>query len=503
MTTETMTATAVKSGPMPTGGRWGWYMDHEGYEYRRVSKLVKYAETDTYNLDQWMKRQVAEGLAIRDDLVLAVKAMGRPDPIEGWSKEAKAKLDSIAKDAMNAAKQADGARSGTAMHDLTERLDRGEDLENVVKGLPATAAGGLRAYAFLRRENGWRSVAIERTVVCDELDVAGTFDRIDEVPGLTAMLGPGRCQYGDECPDAGLPGHGDAVVVDVKTETSPWRNGLHIGPQLGIYSRAKRMWEALPGRVPLFYADGNPKMAPDGVTQRTAENGRYVPVPCVRQDVAIVVHVRDGHANPYFVNLLEGWEAAQAAYAQMLREQRAKRELGAPGAWFVAMPGIKVPAVAQTLTEQAVAADYANPNRPPDRAPAAPGERYGVPGDPLQWVAVTGTDGLVRWQREEPAIGTQVTVGGIGFTKVDSMANVAAAGTLDQTDRDAISAVWQAPDLAHLARTFEIYTQQLGRAWTGRVAEAGEARRRQIECPQRAMHTSGKCACGWAAGLPA
>lgn len=506
MTTEAMTAEAVKQGPMPTSGRWGWYSDHEGNEFRRVSKLVKYCETDTYNLDQWMKRQVAEGLAIRDDLVLAVKAMGRPDPVEGWSRADKDKLNSIAKDAMQAAKQADGARSGTAMHDLTERLDRGENVESVVKGLPARAAMSLRAYEFLRRANGWQNIAIERTVVCDELEAAGSFDRIDEIPGLTAMLGPGSCQYGDECPDVGLPGHGDCVVTDVKTETEPWLNGLHIGPQLAIYSRARRMWEALPGRVPLFYADGRPKMATDGVTQQTAQNGRYVPAPCARQDVGIVVHVLDGAAVPYFVNLLEGWEAAQAAYAQMKREQRAKRKLGAVGAWFVAMPGVKVPAPAQMISEQAVAARYADPGRPPDRAPTAEGERYGIPGDSMQWVAVRRSDGMVDWAPEpvsEPAIGTQVTVGGIGFTKVDSIENVAAHGVLDTIDRQAIENVWSAVQLSDLAETWRIYTEVCGRQWGGRVAEAADARRRQIECPQRALHRDGKCACGWAQGVPA
>src|SRR5690349_8576776 len=164
----TQTVAPPAPGPMPTGGPWGWYRDHEGNQWRRVSKLLKYAETDTYNLDVWKQRQVAEGLAIRDDLVLAIKAMGRPDPAEGWSKDQKKKIDGIVKDAMTAAKQRDGARAGTALHDLTERLDRGEDVESVVRGLPATAATILRAYDFLVRENGWRSIEIERTVVCDE-----------------------------------------------------------------------------------------------------------------------------------------------------------------------------------------------------------------------------------------------------------------------------------------------------------------------------------------------
>lgn len=423
---------------MPTGGRWGWYRDHEGNEWRRVSKLLKYAETDTYNLDQWMKRQVGEGLAIRDDLVLAIKAMGRPDPLIGWSKDDKKKLDGIVKDAMAAAKQRDGARAGTALHDLTERRDRGEDIENVVRGLPAPVATIVRAYDFLCRENGWRHVAIERTVVIDELQCAGTFDRVTEIPGLTELLGPWFCQHGHD-----HAGEVSQVTADVKSETSPWLNGLHIAPQLAIYSRALRMWSPLPGTVKVkFSVSGDEVEMPAG---------EYVPAPCVRQDIGVVVHTSDGAAEPYFVDLSAGWATAQAAYAQAKRESAAKVRLGEPGAWFVAMPGVVRPKVAQMVTEQAVTANYAGGAQVAEQRP----------------------DGQYEWK--------------------------AAAGTLDAVDKQAIEAVWAAPDLGHLARTFEIYTG-MGREWKGRVAEAADARRRQIECPQRALHTGGKCACGWEAG---
>lgn len=516
------------AGSMPTGGRWGWYRDHEGTERRRVSKLVKYVETDTYNLDQWMKRQVGEGLAIRDDLVLALKAMGRPHPVEGWSKEDKKKINGIVKEAMDAAKQANGARTGTAMHDLTERLDRGEDIESVVRGLPAKPAQSLRAYAFLRRANGWRSIEIERTVDLPELEVRGTFDRVDEIPGLSALLGPGACQYGDECPDVGLPGHGDAVIVDVKTETAPWLNGMHICPQLGIYSRAKRMWRPLPGTVRVrFSASGD---------EVDVQNGEYVRMPCVRQDVGIVVHVLDGDAVPYFVNLIEGWAAAVAAYEQASREARSKRSLGAEGAWFVQMPNVARPAPAQMVTEHAVAADYANPNRErlvgrdviAGKAPSDVGDTL-YAGAEGTWEAHRDADGMVRWHRvdldaaaaqgaalaaavaPEHKVGDVVTVGGTQFVKHAEMPTVEQAtqsGWVDEVDRQAIEAVWAAAELADLAETFRIYTEVIGRQWGGRVAEAAEARRRQIECVQRQLHrpvgsATVKCACGWTSAVPA
>lgn len=538
----------ARSGPMPTTGRYGWYRDHEGNEFRRVSTMVKKVETDTYYLDLWMKRQVAEGLAIRDDLVLSLKAMGRPDPAIGWTREQKKKIDGIVADAEKAAKQRDGARSGTAYHDLTERVDRGEDIELVVRGLPAEAASTLRAYAFLRRENGWRNVEVERTVVCDELEVAGTFDRVDLVPGLADLLGPGECQYG--------PGHlceltawgGELpVIADVKTEENPTMNGLHIGPQLAIYSRAKRMWRATGGTVPLLDKDGKPKLYPNSGDPIMIPAGEYVPAPCVRQDVAIVVHLRDGRAEPLFVDLAEGWDAAKAAYAQINREARAKRKLGSAGAWFAEVPGVVRPRVAQTFVEQMVATQPAaiRPDVPVQHslpgslatamvdasrgcnncAPLVSGASMSrvdgtdetqtqcidcgsTAGNPHAQVAVKDpVTGMVSWApaasvTPEPPIGTQTEVGGIGFTKIDTVDNVVRHGGLDDVDRQAIEVIWDAKGLSDLAQTYDIYTGTVGRRWDGRVAEAAAARRRQIECPQRELHAGpGACACGWTTGI--
>lgn len=465
---------ANSAGTMPNTGRWGWYKDHEGREWRRVSTLIKKVDTNTSALDAWKKRQVLLGAARRDDIILGVKALGAPDPVLGWNEPTKKKLNAWAEDCMTAAGSSAGATEGTAMHDLTERVDRGEPIDQVTAGLPGPAAASLRAYAKLRELNGWRSVEIERTVVCDELNVAGSFDRIDLIPGLAGMLGNGTCQHdhgGDHGPGgtmSELP-----VIVDVKTEKDPLLNGLHIGPQLAIYSRVKRMW------IPANTDIGN------GVTVMSPQ---YVDAPCVRQDVAIVVHVRDGKAIPYFVDLTAGWEAAQAAARQLQREKDAKK-------WFAPVPGIVEPKPAEVLTEVAVAGQYASPDRPASTALATamldaskmtatalgpapmPNHQIGsvqqlppdIPSHVGSWdeavqVAERGADGLVRWH----AAGVQ--------------------GLLNDIDR--------ARDVAELGRLWEI-AQREGIPWEGPVAAAGEARRRIIECPQRALHTSGKCSCGW------
>lgn len=501
----------VGSGAMPTTGRWGWYQDHEGAIFRRTSTLVKEVETDNHYLDKWKLRQVLVGAARRNDLVTAVKAMGDPDPVKGWSREQKKLLDELTEKAGEAAKDTDGAITGTAMHTMTERIDRGEPLGNVLAAdLPTVVGQSLRAYAKLRELNGWRTVEIERTVVVDELEVAGTFDRIDYLPELAALLGPGTCQYGHAPGD-----HGEAVVydgglpviVDVKTEKDPTRNGLHIGPQLAIYSRARRMWQPTGGTHDLYragklvtYGSGDPVQVP---------NGLYVPAPCVRQDVAVVVHVGDGDANPLLVNLAEGWEAATAAYAQINRKARAGRRVGAAGAWFVPLP-TKRPNRLDNFVETAVAARHADPYRP---AAGEVGEVVTVagidftrkvadvqPGEPVNgWATHTvvgpvreqvavrdAATGLVSWQAA-PANETWAT-------------DIEAADRLAGVKQQLIAAIWQARTVDALAILWNM-AKDRGVAWSGPVAMAGDARRRQIECGQRALHTgTGKCACGWMAG---
>lgn len=450
---------------MPTDGRWDRYRDHTGAEFQRVSTLIKKVETDDYHLQLWYRRQVLVGASRRDDLIMGAKAM-KPHPVTGWSDAQKRDLNKLVAKAEEAAKDEDGGIVGTAKHTLTERLDRGEALDDVVAGLPAQLERDVRAYEALVRLNGWRSVEIERTVVNDELDVAGTFDRVTLIPDLYKMLGPGQCQYGhDETEHSvmGLPGGELPVIMDVKSERDPTKNGLHIGPQLAIYSRAGRMW--LP-------------------------SGKYVDAPCVRQDVAVAVHVRDGHATPYFVDIRSGWEAAVAARAQNEREKAAKR-------WLAPMPGVREPAPME------VAGQTAEHQR---TAPAP--EALVMP--PLELVreevAVQVAPGVVAWEPVQPdaPIGTQTVVGGVTFTKIDTVENSLTRGALDDVNRQAIDTVRSAADVAALGEVWRIYTQVVGRAWGGRVAEAAEARRRQIECVQRPTHGAPgglKCACGWTKGV--
>jgi hypothetical protein len=480
-------STPVGSGAMPTTGRWGWYQDHDGMSFRRVSTLIKEVETDNHHLEKWKLRQVAEGMSVRDDLVLALKAMGRP-PAEGWTKEQKGDIDKVVETAQQAAKTTDGATTGTAMHTLTERVDRGEPIDSVAAGLPPAAAQSLRAYAHLRELNGWRTVEIERTVVCDEFEVAGTFDRIEHLPELAALLGPGDCQYpehyGEYHEGGDLP-----VIADVKTEKDPTLNGLHIGPQLAIYSRARRMWRPTGGTHDLVrggevvrYQSGDAVQVP---------NGEYVPAPCVRQDVAVVVHIAEGDANPLLINLTEGWSAAQAAYEQINRKARAKRKVGAQGAWFVPLPTKRASRLT-SFVETAAAAQHADPYRP---GPGQVGVTYATSG-----AETVGGHGSMPPVTAAPPPPAPMSAGWSPETDQQLRDGTADEAAKEVVRGQLIAAIWQARTIDALAILWKMANDR-GVKWIGPVAMAGDARKRQIECGQRALHSgSGKCACGWMAG---
>jgi len=471
--------------------------------------------------------------------VLALKAIPRPGP-EGYDRQTKDKIESIVADARTAAKQRDGARVGTAVHDLTERVDRGELLADVIRPLPADTAQAVAGYEFLLRSNGWRVVEIERTVQCEELgNVTGSLDRIYDIPSLVS-LGPAVCQHGHE--------HAELtdVIGDVKTEAKPWLNGIHIGPQLAIYGRSRKMWRATGGETTVTVSPGT-----QYERQVVVPNGEYVPTPCVRQDVGVVVHVHDGHAHPYFVKISAGWRAAQRAYEQYLDELDAKRDVGARGGWFSPMPRIVEPKPAELLTIVASVKDYVTTHGKIDEpvvehpvgavvtvsgvdfvkhselptlgevstvpAPATPvepalmmidGHVAGEPGDTLMQngvtthVAVRRDDGLVEWQ---PSTLSEQYPGENAGVKLATVDPVAPEPHIDGLDlpKLLIAQIWQATTVERLSELWQL-AEKNAVPWRGPVEQAGAARRRQIECPQRQLHSgSGKCACGWQTGLAA
>jgi hypothetical protein len=216
--------------------------------YTRVTTFVGALE-DNFNLTKWQLRQAMIGLADRPDLLLSVSA----------HRDDKDELNAIAEKAIEASKAGASAVSGTAYHLLTEKIDRGEPLPF----LPESARLDLEAFRI--RTAGLTVCEIERFLVNDELQAAGTTDRIYDVPGFGRVIG------------------------DTKTGKSVELGILKIAMQLATYSRSKA-----------YCVDSGQRFDID-----------------VSQDWGLIVHLPagTGACHLWWVNLQIGWAGVQLAKA--------------------------------------------------------------------------------------------------------------------------------------------------------------------------------------------
>jgi hypothetical protein len=212
---------------------------------------------DRHNIERWLQRSVATGIARRPDLYARVAST----PVED-----KRELDGLCQEAISAAGGDAKANLGTAIHKFLERSDSGEDV-----AVPEAWAADVAAYDAALIEEGItiNPHYVERVVVCDSLPVrvAGTIDRIVGST-LTEQL----------------------HVFDLKTGSVDYAWGK-IAVQLAIYSRGSALYNVA--------------------------TGEREPMPEVDQDWGIVAHlpVGAGHCDLYWVDLNAGWAAAQVAVA--------------------------------------------------------------------------------------------------------------------------------------------------------------------------------------------
>lgn len=225
--------------------------------YTRCTTFVGVLE-DTFNLSKWQQRMVALGLTKRPDLLLAVSAHS----------DDKKRLDGICDEAREAAAASSAATTGTALHKLTERVDRGENVD-----IPKVAKADVNAY--LAALDGMDRLHIEALTVHDELKVAGTPDRVLMVDGTP-------------------------VIADLKTGSIDFGIGK-IAMQLAMYSRSLR-----------YELDG---------TRHSLD---------VDQDRALVIHLPagSGECKLVWVDIRAGWEAVQVAAE--VRAWRARKNLATP-----------------------------------------------------------------------------------------------------------------------------------------------------------------------------
>lgn len=220
--------------------------------YTRVSTLAK-ALDDKTALTDWKCRQVAIGMSRRSDLVAKAAAIPATD---------KRGLKEIVEAAMTAAESERAANIGTALHALTEQVDAGLDPDQA----PEFARADLAAYR--QAMTGIGILASEMFVVCDELQAAGTFDRLVKLPD------------------------GRVVVADVKTGQHDPNYPHGVTQQIAIYSRG-HLYDPEKGRA------------------------GHLPSLGVDQSTGLLIHMPagTGTCDLYLLDLTVGWSMAQVSVA--------------------------------------------------------------------------------------------------------------------------------------------------------------------------------------------
>lgn len=281
-----MTTTDAFDTPIPRD-RWGRPLvtplnGGKPVAYTRCTTFVGCLE-DTYNLSLWQQRMVALGLADRPDLMLSVAA----------HRDDKKKLNELVDQAREAAAATAAATTGTALHTLTERVDRNETLGVI----PVAYQADLDAYRDAT--SPFKVETIEQFRVQDDLKIGGTTDRIFEYLG-TRYIG------------------------DVKTGSIEWGIGK-IAMQLATYANS----------VPYDW----------GTRQRTPD-----PWP-VDLDRAIIVHLPAGQGvcNLVWVDIKAGWEAV-TTLAQPVRAWRSRKNLSEP---FIPTPRAALTVVPEPAAHKA------------------------------------------------------------------------------------------------------------------------------------------------------
>lgn len=226
--------------------------------YQRCTTFVGALE-NTYPLMEWKQRQTVLGMGQREDLVLAAAAV---DPSDTKA------LKDIAEKAFEQSKGSSAARVGTALHQLTERVDTGQELGHV----PAEHAADIDAYRRATAHLSWD--AIESFRVHDDFQVAGTADRIG--------------MY-----------HGQRTIFDIKTGKIDYPHKMAM--QLAMYARS------IPYDI-------------------TSDKRGVDPTP-INLNTGVIIHLPagEGTCDLYEIDIAAGWGAC--LIARKVWQWRAQKQL--------------------------------------------------------------------------------------------------------------------------------------------------------------------------------
>jgi len=194
---------------------------------------------------------VAKGMSMREDLLMLAAATPVND---------KGTLNRVAENAKEAAFASSRANLGTALHSLTEQLDRGEH-----PAIPMQLIKDIEAYQKATTTHEFVAISAEKTVVIPKFKVAGTYDRI-------------------------LAKDSDLYIGDIKTGSTIEFSFLEIAVQLALYAHGVGVWNN--------------------------DEQKYEPMPNVHQDCGVVFHMPagEGRCDLYLLDLNAGWEIAKLCY---------------------------------------------------------------------------------------------------------------------------------------------------------------------------------------------
>lgn len=260
--------------PIPRD-RWGrpLIVPPDGGKPVAYTRCTTHAGTidDTYNLTQWKLRTSAVGLSRRPDLQLAVSA----------NADDKYALNKICEQALQAGGSDTAANTGSALHKLSEFVDRGD--YDVLQTVPEVYKRDLRAY--MKAVAKLTTLEIERFVVQDDLRIGGTFDRLVEYQG-------------------------ESFIADIKTGSVDFGAGK-IAQQLGTYANS------------VYYYHPT-KESPEPRREPLPEN--------LNRDRGIVIHLPagTGECELLWIDLAKGWHAVRELSAPVREFRKNQKHLLTP-----------------------------------------------------------------------------------------------------------------------------------------------------------------------------
>lgn len=283
--------------------------------FTRATTFAK-SISDTFALNQWALRMGGKGLSLRADLLMQVASTSLDD---------KDKLNKLMEEAKDAAGSKIGANLGTALHAFSEALDRGEE-----PVIPPPYRPHMAAYTALMEQYGLEVVEIEKVVLCQTYDIAGTLDRIVRFTRDVdvELVGGGTYTFRK----------GTLAILDLKTGRDLSYGWLEISIQLAVYAQAENIWDK--------------------------ESLTWSPMyPEIDKNVALVVHLpatapgETVKATMYAVDVETGW--AFADLCKQVRDARKKKGLATAltvveqGPAIGAQPGEEVIGPVKVASERA------------------------------------------------------------------------------------------------------------------------------------------------------